>query len=80
MPRTPDRMPGVSLEEGIILEDNGIEPTVAGEVRFSSGVVKMRDSIGAYNPRSSDVAPLLTSRNTGETLISRNTGEVLESG
>lgn len=42
MAKTPDRTPGVSKEEGIELSDEGVDPTVDGEIRNNGGVVKIR--------------------------------------
>jgi hypothetical protein len=52
MPRTPDRNPGVSDEEGIVLSDEGVEPAVVGEVRYNGGAFRMRDGTGVFDPRT----------------------------
>lgn len=54
MPITPDRKPGESDEEGIILENRliGDDPSVAGGLRFVNGSFRFRDSVGVYDPRS----------------------------
>jgi hypothetical protein len=57
MPRTPDRTPGVASEEGIVFDDDGIDPTVAGEVRFSGGAFKLQDAVGGFNPREVSAVP-----------------------
>ena len=51
MARTPDRTPGVSDEEGIVLEDT-TPATVPGEIRYNSGGLSVFDAGGAYNPRT----------------------------
>lgn len=55
MARTPDRRPGESDEEGIILEnrDPGDVPTIGGGIRYVDGSFRLRDSFGVFNPRSS---------------------------
>ena len=55
MARTPDRRPGESDEEGIILEnrDPGDFPSVSGGIRYVDGSFRLRDSFGVFNPRSS---------------------------
>ncbi len=72
--------PETERAERYFITDSGADPVEDGEMTMNAGVVKIKDVTGVYNPRSSDVAPILISRNTGETLVSRNTGEVLESG
>lgn len=37
MGRTPDRTPGISQEEGIVLEPSSTPPSVNGELRYVSG-------------------------------------------
>lgn len=51
MPATPDRRPGVSDEEGIVLE-SGPAPTVAGEMRFNGSSFQFRDATGTFDPRT----------------------------
>jgi len=52
VPVTPDRFPGESDDEGLILSDEGVDPTVVGEIRLNSGVIKGKDSTGVFNLRS----------------------------
>lgn len=54
MSRTPDRRPGESDEEGIVLEDRpaGDYPSSTGGMRYVDGQFRFRDSIGIFNPRS----------------------------
>lgn len=54
MARTPDRRPGESDEEGIVLENraSGDNPSVAGGIRFVNGSFSFRDSLGLFNPRN----------------------------
>jgi len=54
MARTPDRRPGESDEEGIVLENraSGDTPSIAGGIRFVNGAFSFRDSLGLFNPRS----------------------------
>lgn len=51
MPRTPDRYPGVRLEEGVVFEDT-TTTSEEGELRYVSGSFQLEDSIGAYDPRT----------------------------
>jgi len=51
MPRTPDRQPGVSDEEGIDLESTGVA-TSAGQVRYTGTRFSLYDDVGEYDPRS----------------------------
>jgi len=53
---TPDRTPGVSLEEGQVYEDEGIDPSQEGEVRYSGGQFKMQDSTGIFDPRTGGIS------------------------
>lgn len=53
MARTPDRVPGPSIEEETRYESQIIDPTEEGAVRYVSGSFRLRDSLGVYNPRSS---------------------------
>lgn len=54
MPRTPDRHPGESDDEGIVLENMspGQDPTTAGGIRYVDGSFKLKDSTGVFNPRT----------------------------
>lgn len=52
MPRTPDRFPGESDEEELLLEDNGANPSGPGGVTYNAGSFVMEDSIGTFNPRT----------------------------
>lgn len=52
MGTTPDRDPGVGIEEGTIYEDEGIPASQAGEVRYASGAFSFYDSAGVYDPRA----------------------------
>jgi len=52
MPRTPDEFPGERYDEGIVLEDLGLEPSLSGGIRFVSGSFAMRDKIGVFDPRT----------------------------
>jgi hypothetical protein len=54
MPRTPDRHPGESDDEGIVLENMspGQDPTTAGGIRYVNGSFKLKDSTGVFNPRT----------------------------
>lgn len=51
MPKTPDRSPGVSDEEGVVLEDT-ISATQQGEIRYSGSSFSFYDGTGEYDPRS----------------------------
>lgn len=53
MARTPDRRPGESDEEGIILENRapGDDPTIVGGIRYVDGAFRLKDAIGVYDPR-----------------------------
>ncbi len=72
--------PRFERAERFFITESGADPVEDGELRMNAGVVKFKDLLGIYNPRSSDVSPLLVSDNTGETLVSKNTGEILETG
>jgi hypothetical protein len=52
VPRTPDRFPGESDEEGILLEDAGVDPAVVGEIRRNGSDFKAKDGSGVFNLRS----------------------------
>jgi hypothetical protein len=52
VPRTPDRFPGESDEEGIRLEDVGVDPTVVGEIVFNTSAFKAKDGTGVFDLRS----------------------------
>jgi hypothetical protein len=49
---TPDRTPGVADEEGIILSDEGVDPSAVGEIRNNAGTLKAKDSVGVFDLRS----------------------------
>lgn len=53
MPKTPDRRPGVSDEEGVNFENSpdGLASS-QGQLRYSGGRFSFYDSAGEYNPRS----------------------------
>ena len=53
MPTTPDRRPGpLEEDEEIRLIENADAPSRAGAFNFDGASFVMRDSIGAFNPRS----------------------------
>ena len=54
MPRTPDRHPGESDDEGIVLENvsPGQDPTTAGGIRYVDGSFRLKDVTGVFNPRT----------------------------
>ena len=52
MPLTPDRRPGESDEEGLILSDEGVNPTVVGEFRRNGSDLLAKDGTGVFNLRS----------------------------
>lgn len=51
MPRTPDRSPGVSDEEGVILETTA-SATQQGEIRYDGSSFSFYDGVGEYDPRT----------------------------
>lgn len=51
MPKTPDRAPGVSDEEGTIYEATQLATSV-GEVRYDGSRFSMYDSVGEFDPRA----------------------------
>lgn len=51
MGRTPDRHPGVSIEEGMILTPEGAA-TEEGELRYTGSRFSFYDATGEYDPRS----------------------------
>jgi hypothetical protein len=64
MARTPDRVSGPSLEEKLVLSDEGQTADSPGEVVYNGGAFSMRDSTGPFDPRSgADI-----SQNTHKTL------------
>lgn len=52
MPRTPDRTPGPSDEEEIVLEEQGSDPTATGAIRYVGGAFRLRDAAGVFDPRT----------------------------
>lgn len=52
MPTTPDRHPGESDEEGILLEVAVADPTVVGGIRYVTTAFRLKDAIGVYDPRT----------------------------
>jgi hypothetical protein len=54
LPKTPDRKPGESLEEGTVYDNrpSGQDPTEDGGVRYVDGDFLFRDQFGVFNPRS----------------------------
>lgn len=58
MAKTPDRRPGESDEEGIILENRGAGdfPSETGGIRYVNGSFSFRDTYGLFNPRSATSA------------------------
>ena len=52
MPGTPDRFPGVREDEGVLLEDVGVDPTQVGEIRLNGSDLKAMDGTGVFNLRS----------------------------
>lgn len=61
MPRTPDRTPGVSIEEGVDFEESpdGLADT-EGKQRYAGGRFSFYDSLGEYDPRSGGSFPPAT--------------------
>lgn len=52
MPQTPDRKPGKSDEEGLVLSNESIDPAVIGEFRLNGTDIKAKDGLGVFNLRS----------------------------
>lgn len=55
MPKTPDRDPGVSDEEGTVYSDEGTLSTQVGEVRYKGAPdnrFSLYDGSGEYDPRA----------------------------
>lgn len=52
MARTPDRTPGASDEEEIVLEAQGSDPSTVGSIRFNGTSFRFLDATGVYDPRS----------------------------
>ena len=52
MGQTPDRHHGPLYEEGMYMEDVGVDALVPGEFRYYNGAWRMRDSVGVYDPRA----------------------------
>lgn len=59
MPRTPDRFPGESDDEGIVLSDAAADPTVLGEIVRNGNDIKAKDGTGVFNLRSGGATPLV---------------------
>lgn len=80
MGRTPDRRPGEADEEGIVLENRpaGLEPPLAGGIRYVADSFSLRDKLGIFNPRNpsggadQDVQFALSGSLTGSTALSFN--------
>jgi hypothetical protein len=53
MGQTPDREPGESDDEGIVLETwtAGNDPSAAGGIRYVVDAFRLRDALGVYDPR-----------------------------
>lgn len=58
MARTPDRRPGESREEGTVYQDRaaGDLPPELGGVRLVAGRFQLRDSLGVFDPRESNIS------------------------
>ena len=53
MPRSPDARPGELLEDdGILLGSQVSDPTDVGEFRNVGGEIRVKDTIGVYDPRA----------------------------
>lgn len=52
MPRTPDRAAGTRFEEKLELTDDGLTADSEGQIVYSGGAFSLRDSVGAFDPRS----------------------------
>lgn len=81
MGRTPDRQPGEALEEKLVLVDDGLTADNPGEVVYRAGSFSMRDSTGAFDPRSGgagfDEDTILVDDVTLDVLADDVTGNVL---
>lgn len=53
MGRTPDRLPGVGKEDGSVYDDEGVDATQEGEIRYNTDRFSMFDGAGEFNPRES---------------------------
>jgi hypothetical protein len=80
MPRTPDRFPGPTYEEGIYLDDTAAEPAVIGEFRRVGNILLAMDGSGVFNLRQGagdrDNRYLIFKRDGG--LVYDTLGDVLE--
>lgn len=52
MAKTPDRRPGPSYEEKLILQNEGLTADAQGEMVYNGTSFSFRDSVGAFDPRS----------------------------
>jgi len=52
MAKTPDRFPGEREDEGLLLDEDSVEPTQNGEMKYVSGSFKAKDGTGVFNLRS----------------------------
>lgn len=69
MVRTKDRNPGVSDEEGVVLEGS-VAASEVGEMRYDGTRFSFYDTIGEYDPRSGGSFPSATE--VGQFLFSYN--------
>lgn len=59
MPRTPDAFPGVAREEGTIYDDDAIQASEEGEVRYADGRFSLFDNVGEFDPREPPLESIL---------------------
>ena len=53
MPRTPDSRDGELFEgQSILLEENTTDPVDVGEIKNVLGVIRIKDTVGIYDPRA----------------------------
>jgi len=80
---TPDRKPGTGVEEELLLQDEyGVDPTVAGAMRYVSGSFRFRDGSGVFDPRagSGDVTGPVSSLDNQIARFHLTTGKVIQAG
>lgn len=71
MPRTPDSRSGPLYEEEIRFEEQTVDPSQPGYMRYVNGAFVMRDASGNYDPRQGGGA-LPPATEVGQFLYSYN--------
>lgn len=72
MPRTPDRFPGSSDDEGVDLEPNGLA-TVVGSIRYNGARFSFMDSTGEFDPRTGGASDVRMEPSIGSNVTVQST-------